>query len=281
MIMIERIYPDFWTQSPVKMAEFSDRPMAPPPAKDQFYGFFPAKYTTAYLESYVDNHTYAGQTIRDRVFLNSRVDSVTNFQPQEPSNDNSNYKLNWIITYNKTHKIFACKLIDATGMTSQPQIPSLPGASDFQGKTLHHKSFGQQEEALLADPSAQNICILGGAKSATDVAYAFGKASKKNVHWIIREDGNGPSAFFAPPPMSARYANSNEGFYNRFVANFLPNAFGRQWGLLKWLVQGTAIGRWYAKRFWDGADKGLRGWLDYGREEGKKTGFANAEPDTP
>lgn len=266
------------------MAEFSDRPMTPPPADDQFYGFFPAKYTTAYIESYVDNHIYAGQTIRDRVVFNSRVDKVTKFQSSNLVNGSTNTSVQWIITYNTHHKLYASKLIDATGMTSQPQIPSLPGIAEFQGKTLHHKSFGQEEQSLLADPSAQNICILGGAKSATDVAYAFAKTTgekKKNVHWIIREDGNGPSAFFGVQSVSSRYANSNEGFYNRNLAGYLPNAFGRRWSLWKWLLQGTFVGRWYAKRLWDGVDKGLRGLMNYRRPEGKETGFANLEPDTP
>lgn len=266
------------------MAEFSDRPMTPPPAEDQFYGFFPAKYSTAYIESYVDNHIYGGRTIRDRVLFKSRVDSVTKFQSSDVVDGTINSRPQWTITYNTHHKLYASKLIDATGMTSQPQIPSLPGISEFQGKTLHHKFFGQEEKSLLADPSARNICILGGAKSAADVAYAFAKSDgeeKKNVHWIIREDGNGPCAFFAAQPVSSRYANSNEGFYNRFLAGYLPNSFGRRWSLWKWLLQGTRVGRWYAQRLWTGFDKGLRGLMNYPREEGKETGFANLEPDTP
>ena len=266
------------------MAEFSDRPMTPPPAEDQYYGFFPAKYSTTYIKNYVDNHIYAGRTIRDRVLFKSHVDSVTKFQSSDLVDDTMNSSPQWTITYNTHHKLYASKLIDATGMTSQPQIPSLPGIAKFQGKTLHHKSFGQEEKSLLADPSVRNICILGGAKSAADVAYAFAKSDgeeTKNVHWIIREDGNGPSTYFAAQPVGSRYANSNEGFYNRFLAGYLPNAFGRRWGWWKWLLQGTPVGRWYAARLWDGFDKGLRGLMNYQREEGKATGFANLEPDTP
>ena len=274
---IERIYPEFWTQTPVKMAEFSDQPMTPPPAEDQYYGFFPARYTTAYLESYVDNHIYASRTIRDRILFNSSVDSVSKIQ-----NPNTTEGAQWTVTYNTRHRIQTRKLIDATGMTSQPHIPSLPGSLDFKGKVLHHKSFGQEQTLLLKDPSVQNICIIGGAKSAADVAYACAKApAERKIHWVIREDGNGPCAFFAVQPVSKRYANSNEGFYNRFLASFLPNRFGRKWGWLKWLLHGTVLGRWYVKRLWDGFDKGLRGLTNYQREEGKEMGFANLEPDTP
>ncbi|KAL8845680.1 MAG: hypothetical protein Q9221_009165 [Calogaya cf. arnoldii] len=257
------------------MAEFSDRPMTPSP--EQYYGFFPGKYTTAYLESYVDNHTYSGQTIRDRISFNTYVESITKILCPETADG-----AQWEIIYNKNRKIRTSKLIDATGMTSQPHIPIIPGSSDFKGITLHHKSFGESQDLLLKDPLIQNICIIGGAKSAADVAYACAKAPfQRKIHWIIREDGNGPSAFFAAPAMTSQYANSNEGFYNRFLASFLPNRFGNKWGWLKWLLQRTYIGRWYTKRLWAGFDKGLREFHDYQREEGRATGFANLEYDTP
>ncbi|KAL8647370.1 MAG: hypothetical protein Q9226_006458, partial [Calogaya cf. arnoldii] len=257
------------------MAEFSDRPMTTPP--EQYYGFFPGKYTTSYLESYVDNHTYSGQTIRDRILFNSCVESITKMQSPETAGG-----AQWEIIYDDNRKIHTRKLIDATGMTSQPHIPTIPGSSGFRGITLHHKSFGHSQALLLKDPSVQNICIIGGAKSAADVAYACAKAPfERKIHWIIREDGNGPSAFFAAPAMTSQYANSNEGFYNRFLASFLPNRFGNKWGWLKWLLQRTFLGRWYAKRLWDGFDEGLREFHDYQREEGKATGFANLEYNTP
>ena len=265
------------------MAEFSDRPMTPPPSDDQFYGFFPGKYTTAYLESYVDNHVYAGRSIRDRIKLNTYVDNIARYDKPEKVEPNQLQVPQWTVTYSTDRKLYTSKLIDASGLTSQPQIPSLPGSPSFKGRILHHKSFGQQHQLLLEDPTIQNICVLGGAKSAADVVYACAKApaKKKSIHWIIREDGNGPAAFFSAQPVSGRYANSNEGFYNRFLASFLPNAFGNRWGPVKWLLQSTWPGRWYVKRLWDGFDKGLRALMNYQREDGREQGFANLEPDTP
>ena len=248
------------------MAEFSDRPMTPPPAGDQYWGFFPAKYTTAYLESYVDNHVYNGQTIRDRITLNTsvqRVEKTTNGR--------------WIISHSRGRFLETSNLIDATGMASQLYIPILQGAESFQGDSLHHKVFGQSD--FLSDPKKQHVVVLGGAKSAADVAYASAKAGK-TVSWIIREDGSGPAAFFAPQPVSTRYANSNEGFYNRFLASFLPNPFGSK-SLLAIILHCTWFGRIYLKRLWDGFDTGLRAVTDYQREEGREMGFANLEPDTP
>ena len=280
--MLERIYSGFWTQTPVKMAEFSDRQMSPPPVEDQHFGFFPARYFTSYLESYVDDHIYAKRTIRDRILLNSCVENITRYDPSDQEHKSLNSKLEWTITYNSNQQIHTSKLIDASGMTSQPEIPNLSGISEFKGKVFHHKLFGTEERAVLSDSTIQNICIIGGAKSAADVAYTFATApdNKKNIHWIIRENGNGPSAFFAVEPISPRYANSNEGFYNRLLSGYLPSYFGR-WTLWKWLLQWTCFGRRHVEKLWAGFDQGLRGLTDYQREEGKSMGFANLEPDTP
>ncbi|KAL2049397.1 hypothetical protein ABVK25_010301 [Lepraria finkii] len=74
----ERIYEAFWTQTPVGMAEFSDRPMAPPPDGNQCYRVFPTRYVTKYLESYIDNHVYNETTIRDRIMFNTQVIDLKN-----------------------------------------------------------------------------------------------------------------------------------------------------------------------------------------------------------
>ena len=248
------------------MAEFSDQPMAPPPQENQYWGFFQAKYTTAYLESYVNDHIYNGRSIRDRILFNAPVECVVK------SNDG------WMISHSNGRTLKARRLVDATGLTSKPSIPHLPGVDTYKGLALHHKDFGQS--GFLDDPSKKHIVVLGGAKSAADVAYAAAKAGGKTVSWVIREDGSGPAAFFAVQPISKRYANSNEGFYNRFMASFLPNPFGSK-GLLAKILHGTFFGRRYLKNLWDGFDVGLRGLMDYQRAEGKANGFANLEPDTP
>ena len=247
------------------MAEFSDRPMTLPPDNDQFYGFFPAKYVTEYLESYVDDHIYDGSTLRQRIVFNAYVKHVK--------------KLNgkWTVELGEgKHTLRAAKLIDATGMTSQPHIPKFHGQELFDGLILHHKDFGQS--TFLENPKLQSVSVLGGAKSAADVAYAAAKAGK-TVSWIIREEGSGPAAFLSAqgkPP----YKNSNEGFYNRFVACFLPNPFTKP-NLLKLFLHSTRLGTWLVKRMWDNIDKGNRTLVMYNRKEGQAMGFANLEPDTP
>ena len=44
-----------------------------PHREGRYYGFFPARYVTKYLESYIDNHVYNETTIRDRIMFSTRV----------------------------------------------------------------------------------------------------------------------------------------------------------------------------------------------------------------
>lgn len=259
------MYDAFWTQAPVGMAEFSDRTMSPPPKADQYWGFFPAKYVTAYLESYVDNHVYNGKTLRERILFHTRIERVKKSAG------------NWIVFCEGATRTFSTeKLIDATGMTSLPSIPSIPGQAEFLGAAVHHKDFGQS--MLLADPKTQHLAVLGGAKSAADVAYAAAKAGK-TVSWILREEGSGPAAFFSPEG-SGPYANSNETVQTRLLGAFLACPFGKP-SVLSMFLHRTRVGRWLVRKLWEGMDRDLRGKADFNREEGRKRGFANLEPDTP
>lgn len=246
------------------MAEFSDRPMTPPPPEDQYYGFFPARYVTEYIESYVDDHTYNNITLRNRIRFNVRVEGIEKVVDR------------WLISCHGYLEMRAAQLIDATGMTSIPNIPLLPGQEDFQGKLLHHKDFAQLGD--LKDVQGRRLAVLGGGKSAADVAYAAAKAGKV-VSWIIREEGGGPAAFLSAKGRGP-YANSNESFYTRFVASFLPNPFSKESYLSRFL-HGTRLGSWIVRGLWDAIDKDHRRKVNYRREEGKGNNFDKLEPDTP
>ena len=247
------------------MAEFLDRPMSPPPEQDQYYGFFRAHYFTEYLEAYVSDHIYNNQSIRQRIAFNVAVEGV------EKTKDRL-----WTVTCRNGAQIKTVKLIDATGMTSIPNMPHVPGQEEFRGLLIHHKDFGQS--TFLDDPEMKNIAVLGGAKSAADVAYAAAKAGK-NTSWIIRKEGAGPAALL-PAEGKGPYINSNESFYTRMVASFLPNPFNTtSW--LKRFLHGTAMGRWLVKRLWHSVDMDNKTKADYKRAEGQEMGFENLEPDTP
>lgn len=50
--------------------------MRRPPEEDIYYEFFKAKYTTQYLEDYVDQHQFADRFLRERIRFGFEVQSV-------------------------------------------------------------------------------------------------------------------------------------------------------------------------------------------------------------
>lgn len=258
------MYDDFWTQTPLGILEFSDEPMHNVPKSDQYHDFFAARHVTKYLENYVRSHVYAGNTLLDRVQLETTVESLTKH------GDIWNVKVQGLDTAYVTSKV-----IDATGLTSVPNIPNIPGSLRFEGQKLHHRSFGQS--AVLTDSAVQDVVVLGGAKSAADVAYAAAKAGKK-VTWIIRKSGSGPAAFVAAKGQGP-YSNSNESFFNRFTSHFLASVFWPENWLTSFLYQ-TRIGRSLVARMWKGINKKSHQLADYDRPDGQANGFHNLKPDT-
>lgn len=247
------------------MAEFSDRVMKPLPKEDQYFGFFPARYVTEYLESYVDDHVYDGKTLRERILFNVRVQHVEKLEG------------NWIVSCDGSTRSFrAPRLVDATGLTSLPHIPSIPGQAEFRGLAIHHKEFGQS--SLLTNTKIQNIAVIGGSKSAADVTYAAAKAGK-TASWVIRKNGSGPCALFSAET-TGPYANSNDQLHTRLMKLFLPSPFGKTSILDRFLHKWT-LGKWLFRKMWVGTDRDIRVQGDFSRKEGRKNGFQNLEPDTP
>ena len=86
------------------------------------------------------------------------------------------------------------KLVVATGLTSIPKMPDLPGKETFSAPILHQEAFGQS--GVLTDPEINDVTVIGGGKSAADMVYTCVKAGKK-VSWVIIKSGTGPAFFLS------------------------------------------------------------------------------------
>lgn len=254
--------------------EFSDLPLTGVPRSDTYHGFFPAKYVAAYLESYIESRIYAGKSLLSRVNFNSKVDLLIKVD--------TGWELHVVKTdgeHTTKTTCYALKVIDATGLTSTPNIPSIPGREIFEGQVFHHKDFGKLQDSILKNSKPRDIVVIGGAKSAADVAYACAKA-EHNVHWIIRRSGAGPAAIVAAKG-SWPYSNSNESFYTRFTSHFLASWFfdeSKTW-LGRFLYK-TNMGRRFLKAAWQAINHKAQRLADYDRADGQKNGFYNLRPDT-
>lgn len=263
------MYNDFWTQTPLGILEFSDQPIHDVPESDTHYGFFKASHVTSYLENYCKSRAYSGTSLESRIRLNTPVHKII----KEGSTWN-------IHAHSKGGVRFQTpSVIDATGMTSEPNWPHLEGRESFKGDVIHHKDFAKFE-ASPAFSSVKKVIVIGGAKSAADVAYSCAKAGKR-VTWIIRRSGSGPAAFVSAKG-SMGYKNSNEFFYTRLTSLFLVSLFSLQTRfsqVLGWLNQ-TRIGQALLKRTWTRINAQAHAEARYDRPEGKENGFFNLKPDT-
>ncbi|KAF1833984.1 hypothetical protein BDW02DRAFT_569515 [Decorospora gaudefroyi] len=88
----------------------------------------------------------------------------------------------------KEYKIAASKLVIATGLTSEPLIPTLKREEAFGAPIYHSSQFAKAENGL---GTFEKVALLGGAKFSWDIAYAYASAGIQ-VNWIIRKSGHGP-----------------------------------------------------------------------------------------
>ena len=237
-----RAYEGFWTQWTVGTAEFSDLPMPRPPESDTYYDFFKAKYTTQYLEDYVDRRNFAGLTLRERIRFDSHVHKVVKVDGK------------WAVSVKDktgdTYIIRSTKLIVASGLTSRQYVPCLSGSEKFDRPIIHQENFGQS--SILSSPNVQRVTVLGGAKSSADMVYASVKAGKK-VSWIIRESGTGP-AFFLSPKGKGPYKNAFELGSIRAASTLSPSFLvPRSWWTR--FLHESMLGRKIVEGIWAGANK--------------------------
>lgn len=118
--------------------------------------------------------------------------------------------------------LWCWKLIIATGLTSEPNVPEFP-QREFKRPLVHSKELGREEVCQrLLEPDVRTVTVYGGSKSAFDTVYFLVKAGKY-VEWVIRPDGGGPSLM--TPRKMLGFISSFELNNTRFFGVFSPNVF--------------------------------------------------------
>jgi dimethylaniline monooxygenase (N-oxide forming) len=186
----------------------------------------------------------------------------------------------WLVSADKLRVFSTPRLMICAGLTSLPNMPSLPGQESFKGKIMHHRDFGSS--SILKDHEVKHIGVLGGAKSAADIAYAAAAAGK-TVSWIIRRTGSGPGGLLPAKGMGP-YKNSNEVLYTRLVATLNPSLWTPQTWTAR-VLHRSMTGRRIVNWIWGISDANVR------REAGFKNrsepadydspDYQNLQPDTP
>jgi cation diffusion facilitator CzcD-associated flavoprotein CzcO len=173
-----RLYPGLRTNNQLGTYEYSDFPMDEATFGVKSGSYIPGTVVHSYLQAYALKFGVA-----EKIWFDSKVTAV------ERKNDGR-----WRLTIengsgNGKGHILTHKLVVATGLTSEPFLPEMKGASTFRAPFFHSKDFWKHADMLK---SARDIVIFGGHKSAWDVSYAAAAAGAR-VTMVIRKSGRGPN----------------------------------------------------------------------------------------
>lgn len=232
-----RLYPGLKSNNIVGSYEHPDFPMS-----ESVYGVKPGEHIPGhvlhrYLTDFAKNFN-----VYERIRFNTKVETV------EPTSYDG-WKLSLEVQGEKsTQTLETKKLIVASGLTSTPNLPQYPGQDSFEVPFFHAKDFCAQSK--LVD-TAKSVVVIGGAKSAFDVAYAFASKGDCTVDMIIRPTGQGP-VWLLPPYVTPLKRKAEELLHTRFFTWFSPCPWGGEDGYsgARNFIHATRFGRWLAAAFW-------------------------------
>ncbi len=167
---LSRSYPGIQTQSPKDLYCYTDHPMP-----DDYPEWPKGKQVHAYLHSYSQKHKLG------RLFqLNTNVKSMTRRADGAPG---------WTLTLESAgrerQEDFDFIAI-GTGQFSDKNIITHPGQGDFVaggGQVIHSSEY--TDTAMIKD---KRVVVLGGSKSATDIAVNAANNGAKAVTMVYREN---------------------------------------------------------------------------------------------
>ena len=234
------LYPGLKSNNLLGTYEYSDFPM-----RQETFGVKPGEAIPGHvLHQYLQKYAEKFDVYR-RISFNSNVESV------ERGNGHG-----WIVnsspvgeaTDSGRRTVWAQKLVISTGLTSEPLLPDIVGSESFNAPIFHAKYFLDNVETTTKN--ARNVVILGGSKSAFDVAYAYASTGI-TVDWVIRESGHGP-VWIAPPYVTPLKKQLKKLVGVRFLTWFSPCIWGDSdgFGMVRRFLHRTRIGRWIVDTFW-------------------------------
>jgi len=237
----ERLYPGLKTNNLLGSYEFSDFPMSPERFGTQKGQHIPGTAVHNYLTQFAD-HFHLSSRIR----LETRLDSAEMKENRE-----------WLLHVSSVaadggledkSSLVARKLVIATGLTSEPFIPTYPGQSSFQGNILHSRELKAHAKDIEV---AQEAVVLGGSKSAWDVCFSAAMAGA-HVNMVIRPSGGGPGwvwpVWFTPLQLSIQLLATTR-LFTLFDPCIWADGSGFHW--IKYFLHRTWLGRRLVSLFWN------------------------------
>lgn len=213
-----RNYPGLVANSPRGLYEFSDLTMVTKtlPALKPISG----GEVQNYLEQYAQKHG-----LTPRIRFNTKVLKA----------EKDAHGRGWIV-HTEAGDTFPCdKLLVATGLSSKPKKPQLPG-TDFTGVIMHTKTLGQQHH-ILSSSKINSVVVVGGCKSAIE-ACSIALQAGKRVHWVVRLSSQGAPLIVVDPNMKPNLLAVNN---TRLFTVFSPSIFATSGFWYSFLHSGTSF----------------------------------------
>ncbi|KAH7144430.1 hypothetical protein B0J13DRAFT_44484 [Dactylonectria estremocensis] len=232
-----RLYPGLKSNNMLGTYEYPDFPM-----DSKVFGVEPGQHIPGtVLHEYLTKYAQKFD-IHDKIRFEHKVESA---EHQELGG--------WIITAcdvkaDKEVKIAAKRLVVATGLTSEPFLPTFEGEEQFGAPLFHGKDFLNHSETLK---TAKSVTVFGGTKTAWDLVYQYANKGIE-VNWVIRETGHGP-VWMAPPYVTPLKKWLEKLVHTRMLTWFSPCSWGDADGYVStrsW-YHGSAIGRAFVNQFWN------------------------------
>ena len=230
----KRLYPGLKSNNMVGTYEYPDFPMS-----EDVYGVKPNCHIPgATLHRYLTDFSKRFD-FHDSIQFNTSVNLVER-------SECSGWKLS-ITTPQGDKNIDTEKLIIATGLTSTPNMPTYKNSENFGGPLFHAKDFCNEADTVKGK---KHVVVVGGAKSAYDVAYALVQDGS-TVDLIVRPDSQGP--VWISPPFVTPFKKRLDRLLNvRWMSWFAPCPWGAEDGFprIRQFLHGTAVGRFLVDVFW-------------------------------
>ncbi|KAI1499254.1 hypothetical protein F5X99DRAFT_291353 [Biscogniauxia marginata] len=231
-----RLYPGLKSNNLWGTYEYPDFPMSSDKFDVKTDQHIPGNVVNAYLKAYATHFGIAGF-----IRLGTKVLSAEHQDTAEGG---------WILTVaapGHEEKVFAQRLVIATGLTSEAFLPHFDGQETFGGRVFHSKQFLQNRDTL---ETARSVTVFGGSKFAWDAAYTYATAGVK-VNWVIRSSGHGP-CWIAPPYVTPLKKWLEKLANTRFLTWLSPCIWGWADGYtgIRSFFHSTAVGRFIVDAFW-------------------------------
>jgi dimethylaniline monooxygenase (N-oxide forming) len=165
-----RSYPDVQTQSPKELYRYTDKPMP-----DSYPEWPKGPQVHAYLTDYANEHG-----LPQRTRFNTSVIGMMRRNSGLPGWTIEIKQPNGSLSHEDYDFVAVC-----TGQFNEPQTISHPGAETFKaagGEILHSTEY--TDSSIV---KGKKIVVLGGSKSATDIAVNSVNASASAVTLVYRE----------------------------------------------------------------------------------------------